>query len=161
MALGRIPSKFVVKSKCNRGDDDCCVAERQSYVCEKVRLLKFEGGKVVGQGIIGGILKIWGRVSAGKPVERNQALVYPAESTQQSLAPPCFQLMGNGARRGSRLCGRNCVDVSPGFIGAETEASVRREAGEAGSNAGASTGLDNDFSIVIFKTLQVLHQHHG
>lgn len=51
---------LVVEVKCDGGDDDGAVAEGEADVSQEVRLFEFEGGEVVGEGVVGGVFKVWG-----------------------------------------------------------------------------------------------------
>ena len=56
--LCRVPAELPICVESNGGDDDGCVAKCKSDVSQCVGLLEFEGGKVVWEGVVGGILEI-------------------------------------------------------------------------------------------------------
>lgn len=50
---------LVVEVECDCGDDDSAVAEGEADIGEEMRLLEFERGEVVGEGVVGGVFQVW------------------------------------------------------------------------------------------------------
>lgn len=67
VVLGAVESKLVVPEEAGGGDQEGAVAQAQTDVGEGVRLLELERVQVVGDSIVGRVLKVWdGTVSTNQ-----------------------------------------------------------------------------------------------
>lgn len=67
VGFGRVPAELVVAVEGDGGDDNGGIAEGQADVGQEVGLFEFEGGEVVGEGVVGGVFEVCaGEVLVGK-----------------------------------------------------------------------------------------------